>query len=122
MHHERIRFRSVARTHVGLVRTSNEDAVLDCSEAGLWAVSDGMGGHAAGEVASTLVVDRLRALVRDVSNPPSVSAVRHALTQANTELYCRGALHSLDRTMGATITVLGADDTDLFGVWAGDSR
>ncbi len=48
---------SAGATHVGLVRTNNEDAYLAMPEAGLFALSDGMGGAAAGEVASKYFVE-----------------------------------------------------------------
>jgi serine/threonine protein phosphatase PrpC len=47
-----IRLNSAAATHVGLVRTNNEDAYLVMPEVGVFALSDGMGGAAAGEIAS----------------------------------------------------------------------
>ena len=57
-----MRFECVSRTHVGLKRKINEDSLFVDSERGLWAVADGMGGHDAGEVASSMVVEALRAL------------------------------------------------------------
>ena len=57
-----MRFECVSRTHVGLKRKINEDSFLAVPERGLWVVADGMGGHDAGEVASAMVVDSLRAL------------------------------------------------------------
>ena len=47
-----IRLNSTAATHVGLVRTNNEDAYLAMPDVGVFALSDGMGGAAAGEIAS----------------------------------------------------------------------
>src|SRR5882724_5135325 len=102
-------FRSAARTHTGAVRSCNEDAVLERGEAGIWAVSDGMGGHAAGDVASAVVIDSLKGLALTGSNFTSMDAVRNALFGANSELYRRGSSLSPDRTMGATVTVLGLD-------------
>ena len=55
------RWISSARTDVGCVRKINEDACLDRAEDGLWVVADGMGGHAAGDVASGRIIEQINA-------------------------------------------------------------
>ena len=112
-------FRSVSRTHTGLVRSHNEDALVERSDVGLWAVSDGMGGHAAGDVASGLVVAAMRQLARDRVSP---GGIREALEAVNDDLLARSSAGGQDRTMGATVTVLGSDGMNFFCLWAGDSR
>ena len=119
MHDGRMTFRSVSRTHTGLVRSHNEDALVERSDVGLWAVSDGMGGHAAGDVASGLVVAALQQLPQDGLSP---DAIRQSLMGVNDDLLARTAESQDQRTMGATVTVLGSDGVDFFCLWAGDSR
>src|SRR6185503_11499813 len=95
------KFRSVSRTHPGCVRPHNEDALIERADIGVWAVSDGMGGHAAGDVASARVVEAIRSLPLGRERA-IVAAVRHALMTANDDLFRQGAA-SPERTMGATV-------------------
>ena len=119
MYDSTMKFRSVSRTHTGLVRSHNEDALVERTDVGLWAVSDGMGGHAAGDVASGLVVAAIRQLSRDRLTPEGIS---EALQAVNDDLLARSGSGGQDRTMGATVTVLGSDGVSFFCLWAGDSR
>ena len=53
---------SASATDRGRVRQNNEDSILDLTDRGVFAVADGMGGHAAGEVASRIAVDSVVSL------------------------------------------------------------
>ena len=92
--------RSGSATDVGKVRITNQDVALE--EAGLFAVADGMGGHAGGEVAARLAVDSLRAAFR---NAPTVEGLRRAVVEANRAVWRQGQSQSGLRGMGTTLTV-----------------
>jgi protein phosphatase len=66
---------SAAATHVGLVRSNNEDAYLDMPDSGLFALSDGMGGAAAGEVAKVLYRNGQRVFANDPGKSVEEDAV-----------------------------------------------
>ncbi len=118
----KLHFRSATRTHIGLVRDANEDTVLAMDELGLWAVSDGMGGHAAGKVASGLVVDRLRTLGCGDQTSPLEGRARTALLEVNANICKTNETALPAKNMGATVAVLGVDGTRYFCLWSGDSR
>lgn len=114
-------FRSAGRTHEGRVRRLNEDGFIESSRLGLWAVADGMGGHAAGEVASRKVVESLAALPAPASGFGFVRDVTEALKAANAELIAYAADRGAD-AVGSTVVVLLAVDGHYACLWAGDSR
>ena len=113
-------FESVARTHVGCRRKTNEDAML--VRPGLWAVADGMGGHHAGEVASALVVEKLGVVPETAALAGRGGAIRAALEDANAQLWTMAGGAQTPRTMGSTVVALAADETGFACLWAGDSR
>lgn len=114
---------SCALTHVGHVRTVNEDAFLDRSDIQLWVVADGMGGHHAGDVASQCIVDSLNELA---TAPPRLSAyvgdVEDSLMNVNKQLRQLAAEHQDQRTIGSTVMALVAKEDYCAYLWAGDSR
>ncbi len=60
-----LRISSAVLSHPGLRREENEDACCARADLGLYMVADGMGGHAAGEIASRLAVDAVEAFIQD---------------------------------------------------------
>ncbi len=112
-------FRSASRTHVGRVRTVNEDRLLDRPDRGLWAVADGMGGHSAGAAAAAAIVDALETLL-DTQSPIDEEAVRAVLARANRAIH--DGTRGTAATSGATVVVVSLDGMMATICWAGDSR
>ena len=112
-------YRSESRTHVGRVRTVNEDRLLDRSDRGLWAVADGMGGHSAGAAAAMAVIDGLDRLADDPA-PIGEAAVRAALACANRAIH--DGAGGKQGTSGATVVVVLIEGGTATICWAGDSR
>ena len=105
-----------ALTHTGNVRTNNEDAVACHPELGLWVVADGMGGHAAGEVASAIAINTIAQQVRQGQD--LTDAIQHAhQTILSSSNRGRGA-----RGMGTTVVALHSTGTRYRIAWVGDSR
>ncbi|WP_209426231.1 protein phosphatase 2C domain-containing protein [Pararhodobacter sp. SW119] len=110
-----------ATSHVGRVRKVNEDAILATPETRVWAVADGMGGHAAGDVASRIVIDQLAMLPEGQEPADLMRAVRDALHRAHDQIRQEAAARQVD-TMGATVVTLVLADGHFVAFWAGDSR
>jgi PPM family protein phosphatase len=118
------------RTDPGLVRTLNEDSVVWVTppeekiaegRGSLALVADGMGGHAAGEVASALAADVIRRLYYDLDGPiPRVLA--DAFAAANRAILEYAADHPECKGMGTTCTVLAFHDGKAWLAHIGDSR
>jgi serine/threonine protein phosphatase PrpC len=113
-------FRSAGLSHVGLVRGHNEDAWLARPEIGLWAVADGLGGHARGEVASAAIITALARLPAPPDAPGHLRAVEAALAAAHAEIQALGA--ATGELCASTVAALVAYDRHFAVLWAGDSR
>ena len=105
-----------AKTHPGLTHDNNEDSVGCDPERGVWLVADGMGGHAAGEVASRVAVDVIleRVAQGDGLKEATLAAHRAVVQQAGDDVAKKG--------MGSTSVVLRIGDRQGEVVWVGDSR
>jgi len=117
-----MRFECASRTHVGLKRKINEDSILVETERGLWVVADGMGGHEAGEVASAMVVDALRALPRTGDLDQLAASADEALSATNRELIRLAQSNGLGKSIGTTVVGLAISDGQFRCFWSGDSR
>jgi serine/threonine protein phosphatase PrpC len=111
---------SCGKSHAGLVRELNEDRYLVKSESGLFVVADGMGGHDAGEVASTSIVDHLKSIGIPSSAPDLRARVEDRIIQANREI--RQLAKRNGSTIGSTLAALLAFEQQYACLWAGDSR
>ena len=111
---------AVSRTHIGKVRRSNQDALIESAADGLWGVADGMGGHNGGETASAGARDGVLELLS--GKKPEQSALRTAIGAVNRRLYLRQLEDESLSGMGTTLTLLWfAGDAVHIG-HVGDSR
>jgi PPM family protein phosphatase len=118
------------RTDPGLVRELNEDAVawitpqdqnVAVNQGSLALVADGMGGHAAGEVASALAAEVIRRVYYDLKGSvPKVLAI--AFSEANRVIIDHAAAHLECKGMGTTCTALVFRDGQAWFAHVGDSR
>ena len=114
----RFRIRSAAGTHVGGIRTVNEDSILARDDLSLWAVADGMGGHANGQWASSTLIEALDAVHLDGEDP--YPPLLGALYAGNGAIVRAAAVSGT--SMGTTVVVLHLGDGEVTGLWVGDSR
>jgi protein phosphatase len=113
---------SAGATHVGLVRTSNQDAFAELGPAGLWVVADGMGGYRDGDVASRMVCDALVDLNAELAFEAAIDAIRQRLSDVNARLH-QASLRAVNPVVsGSTVAALLTRRTSCALLWAGDSR
>jgi protein phosphatase len=107
-------------THPGR-RTTNEDAFLVDAHRGLFVVADGMGGHNAGEVASSLAVKAIGEFLAD-GTPASLNVLDEALRLANDHILTVAGEKPDYTGMGTTVAVVYLRDGQAVYAHAGDSR
>lgn len=117
-----IAYRSAGATDVGRVRRINQDAFLERTEIGLWAVADGMGGHDYGEVASRMIRDALAAIVPGETMRGTVDVVNQQLIRINEYLARTMANATTPGQSGSTVVALVTRGTRCAVMWVGDSR
>ncbi len=115
-----LRLRYSVRSHVGMVREGNEDSAYAGSRLAL--VADGMGGHAAGEVASAAVVATLAQLDEDEAGLDLLEVLASAVQAANDHLRAMVDSNAALDGMGTTLTVMLSSGTRLGLAHVGDSR
>ena len=118
-----VRYAVAALTDCGSTRPSNEDAFGISVEHGVYVVCDGMGGAAAGEIASSLAVgDVLRLLEERDGATPLENAVEEAIRAANEAIYSRAEADFKLNGMGTTLAGLVTEGQRVLVFNVGDSR
>jgi serine/threonine protein phosphatase PrpC len=123
-------------TDVGVVRDHNEDSAFMDRERGFFIVADGMGGHAAGEVASAMAVETVKKTLETASDDidafrkkPTdngrrqlVQLLQNAVLQAHQAVFQRGQSEQDKAGMGTTLDVVLLAGPEAFVAHVGDSR
>jgi len=120
-------------THVGRVRTSNQDSYLCDNKRGLYIIADGMGGHAGGEVASSLAVHNIRSFLDGQLSALDTKVATNligstskiladSINHASSRIYDRALEEPNLKGMGTTATVARTIGQSLVVAHVGDSR
>jgi len=114
--------RSGSATHVGQVRSNNQDSFLVLADADLYGVADGMGGHNGGEVASAMAVENLE----EHAGEPSLENLKQAARIGNRAIFEKAGndaeLHGMGTTLCAVRVVPGPEGDEIAWINVGDSR
>jgi PPM family protein phosphatase len=115
-----IALRYTVQSDVGLLREGNEDSAYAGPH--LLAIADGMGGHAAGEVASAVAIATLAPLDADTTGVDKLQALADAIADANAELKQIAQADPATEGMGTTLTALLWSGDEVALCHIGDSR
>jgi serine/threonine protein phosphatase Stp1 len=114
------RIRHSALTHIGKTAKINEDSILSLPDLRLWVVSDGMGGHQAGDFASQTVVEAVASVPEGLPPVEMLQELRQALARAHDIVREEGK--RLGATVGAAVVLMVLSDDHFAALWAGDCR
>lgn len=131
-----LRTRSYGSSDVGRAREKNEDNFILVPQEGLYVVADGMGGHASGQLASSLAVTHIAEFiclnikragfelpfVTDASQPAAVRQLSNAIQYANQRIYIEACKDPVHEGMGTTVVSIWDTGGRLVLGHAGDSR
>jgi serine/threonine protein phosphatase PrpC len=114
--------RSGSSTHVGQVRSNNQDSLLVLASADLYGVADGMGGHNGGEVASAMAVENLE----EHAGEATLENLKQAARIGNRAIFEKAGadpdLHGMGTTLCAVRVVPGPEGDEIAWINVGDSR
>ncbi len=114
-------------SHAGMVRKQNEDYIDMIKGKNFFVLSDGMGGHNAGEVASKLIVESIlqsfKQFEQELTNPDKISSfLKTSIDHASRKVFEKSLNNEEQKGMGGTVVVLFLYDKKYFLSWVGDSR
>jgi len=115
-------FRVWAETHNGAVRKHNEDALVSRPDIGLWAVADGAGGHASGEIASGMLAEVLGDAPDGLSAQEMLVELRSRVGTVHDALKREAARRGEGAMIASTVVILLIRGGHFACLWAGDSR
>jgi PPM family protein phosphatase len=112
-----------AHSHQGRVRTSNEDYFVTNIGCKIFLVADGMGGHAAGEIASRMTAEKVEEIISGgIPGTGMEFVLQLAVQEANTSVHEAQKIQAEYRGMGSTLTVLTFSNGCYYIAQVGDSR
>ena len=119
-----MRIISSGRTDIGLKRKNNEDAYLERLDLGVFAVADGIGGSAAGEIASGIFVETARDVFERgfYSDTETSTQIQEVFRQANERILLNTEEYPDHRGMGCTAELIAFRGGRFFIGHIGDSR
>jgi len=109
------------RTDVGRVRKQNEDAAWYDEEKAIFVVADGMGGHLAGEVASSMAIEAVQRMTQRY-DAPGISALRETVALAHERICEHARAHKECAGMGTTLSLMWRGYKYAYIAHVGDSR
>lgn len=117
-----MKLQACAKTDIGLKRHNNEDSFFVDKQQGLFIVADGMGGHAAGEIASQIAVESVRRSLQTTDGKPPLEQLKQAIGEANLAVADAANSNIAQKGMGTTLTVLLLSQQQAHLAHVGDSR
>ncbi len=131
-----LRFIAAGTTDVGRAREVNEDAFRLCPEDNLWILADGMGGHASGQVASHMAVDKIAHFMTRWRREPDFewpfeimdsrstdeNALANAVRVANVRIFNAAMVDDACEGMGTTVVAMVYGEAGFVIAHVGDSR
>jgi serine/threonine protein phosphatase PrpC len=111
-----------ARSDVGRVRTNNEDCLLIDERLGLLIVADGMGGHAGGEVASSMAVATITAYIQGQLVESTTALLQAAIRTADEAIWMQAQARRELQGMGTTVVLALCQGDQVHLAHVGDSR